>query len=79
MNDTLSAPATPITPDWGQVGSTRLFSVDGEFANFRLKVTDRTSHTISGEIEEITAWECDEANTPRDSELYLTFYMKWDG
>lgn len=79
MSNTISIQETPITPDGEQVGSSRLLSVDGKFANFRLKVTDRSSHTISGEIEEITSWVCDEANTPCDFKLYLTFYMKWDG
>jgi hypothetical protein len=44
---------------------------------FRLTVTERSSHTISGTVEEVTAWNMD--NTAADFALYLTFYMKWDG
>lgn len=56
-----------------------LFSVDGRCASFRLTVTERSSHTISGKVEEITSWAADGSWTPGEAELYLTFYMKWDG
>lgn len=73
----------PVAEEKSLVGvaSTDLFSVYGygEYANFRLTVTERSDHAISGDIEEITAWECDDAHTPCDSEHYMSFYMKWDG
>ena len=61
------------------IGFTDLFSVDGKYAHFRLTVTDRTDCTISGNIEDIISWECDDENTPLGSEHYMSFHMKWVG
>lgn len=65
-----------LKPD---VGFVDLFSVDGEYTNFRLTVTERSPCSISGEIEEVTAWKCDDAHSPCEFQNYMGFYMKWDG
>lgn len=78
-HQTQSKPADAEQPSTEGLSSIVLFSGDGQYARFRLTVTDRSSYTISGKVEEITSWEWDEAWIPGDSELYLTFYMKWDG
>ena len=44
---------------------------------FRLTVTNRSTATISGSIEEVTGWEAD--GEACEFQLYLTFYMKWYG
>ena len=44
---------------------------------FRVTVTDRSASSVQGEVHAVTAWKSD--YTPLEFELYLTFYMKWDG
>lgn len=31
------------------------------------------------EVHEVLSWECDDDNTPSDTELYLSGVIKWDG
>lgn len=75
----MPTPEENQTHDGAGLASAVLFSVDGRCASFRLTVTHRSSHTISGTVEEITSWAGDGSWAPGESELYLKFYMKWDG
>ena len=62
-----------------QVGTRELLSIEEGYPNFRLTVTERTAHTITGDIEDITSWESDAANTPSEFHHYLSFTMHSDG
>jgi hypothetical protein len=68
------------TPD-GPLAKDSMFLLvfDGKYADFQVTITDRGEYHISGAIEEVTAWERGESSAPVSTELYLTFYMKWDG
>lgn len=51
---------------------------------FVVTLTDKKSHSISGHVDEVTAWDPNGSEDPRDwtvseTERYLKFYMKWDG
>ena len=57
-----------------------LLSEDG-YIQFVIVNPSITEHECSWsfEVYEVNSWECDEDNTPSDTELYLTGFIKWDG
>lgn len=59
-------------------GLSALLSADG-YTNFIIKVGNDVEYSMDFEVFEVTGWECDEANTPCDTELYMTGTIKWDG
>lgn len=59
-------------------GLVPLLTTDG-YINFLIKIDDDTDYRMDFEVFEVVSWECDDANTPSDTELYMTGVIKWDG
>ncbi|MHA1840449.1 MAG: hypothetical protein ACTSYW_00595 [Candidatus Heimdallarchaeota archaeon] len=55
-----------------------LLSEDG-FAQFLIDITEETEYNIDFKVFEVNSWEMDKKHTPRDTELYVSGTIKWDG
>ena len=58
-----------------------LLCADG-YTNFLIKILtsgDDLQYRMEFEIYEVCSWECDDDNTPAETELYLEGTIKWDG
>lgn len=55
-----------------------LLTVDG-YTHFLIGINDEHDHYIEFEVFEVNSWECDDAHTPTDPELYVAGSVKWDG
>jgi len=49
------------------------------YTNYLIAVGKDTESKMDFEVYEVTAWDCDEANTPLEADLYMTGTIKWDG
>lgn len=55
---------------------------DGGYINFLIKIITKgedLQYRMEFEVYEVNSWECDDSNTPAETELYLEGTIKWDG
>lgn len=53
------------------------FTPDG-WPSFLVKVDSRDEASITGTVEEVNSWAPDDGK-PHETDLYLSFMIKWDG
>ena len=56
-----------------------LLTDDEGYVQFYISVDDDVEHYMSFKLYEVETWECDEAKTPAEMEVYLHGTIKWDG
>lgn len=67
-----SEPPAPAPPP-----DENLMVVEDGLAQFIRVPAAQTPHYVEGEVHRVTGW--DDQRRPVDKELYLRYYMKWDG